>query len=385
MLAVTFINTASAAPPEAKPLWPDGAPHAVGTEESDIPTLRHYPAEPGNGAAVIICPGGGYGVLAYDHEGHQVAQFLASRGVTAFVLRYRHSPSYRHPVPLQDAQRAIRHVRHHAKQLGVDPQRIGIMGFSAGGHLASTAATHFDSGHADAADPVDRVGCRPDFAVLCYPVISMTESWGHRGSRNNLLGDRANDEELAKSLSNDQQVTKETPRTFLFHTAQDRGVPVENSLAFYRALMKHGVPGELHVYQHGPHGVGLAHGDPVLSTWPERLIEWMRGSNLLSGVERAGVTGTIALDGEPLGWGTVSFESSKADGKWQPSGWAMVRNGKFSIAAPDGPGLGEHRVRITNWGAVKPLPTIEKATEISSSLQVNIAAGKNDFSFELTK
>jgi len=264
------------------PLWPEGAPGAVGREDADKPSLTPYvpPAERANGTAVVICPGGGYGFLALDHEGRQVAQWLYNRGVTAFVLKYRIAPRYHHPAPLQDVQRALRLVRSRAKEWNVDPRRIGIMGFSAGGHLASTAGTHFDSGKADAEDAIERASCRPDFMILCYPVISFTEPSTHVGSRTNLLGKNP-DPKLVESLSNEKQVTPQTPPTFLFHTNEDKGVPAENSVLFYLALRRAGVPAELHIYEKGQHGVGLASGAPVLSTWPERLEGWLTVRGLL--------------------------------------------------------------------------------------------------------
>jgi acetyl esterase/lipase len=213
------------------------------------------------------------------HEGKDIAKWLTDRGMAAFVLRYRVAP-YRHPIPLQDAQRALRTVRSRAKEWGVDPGRIGIWGFSAGGHLASTAATHFDKGKPDAEDPIDRAGCRPDFAILCYPVITLEPPYAHMGSRKNLLGDNP-DAKLVESLCNDKQVTPETPQTFLFHTNEDSGVPPENSILFYLALRKAKVPAELHVYEKGKHGVGLAPKDPVLSSWPDRLEAWLKGRGLL--------------------------------------------------------------------------------------------------------
>lgn len=276
-------------PPADQPralLWPDGAPGAQGTEDSDTPWLWVYlpPPERATGTAVVVCPGGGYGHLAIGHEGHDVAEWLNNLGVAAFVLKYRIAP-YRHPAPLGDAQRAVRLVRARAGQWRVDPRRVGIMGFSAGGHLASTAATHFDAGNADSADPVERESCRPDFAILCYPVISLISDFTHKGSLRNLLGD-APDPDLLNNLSNQTQVTGQTPPTFLFHTGADTGVPVEHSLAFYAALRTAGVPAELHVYQEGRHGVGLASDDPVLSTWPARLADWLKIQGLLSGATR---------------------------------------------------------------------------------------------------
>jgi acetyl esterase/lipase len=172
-------------------LWPGGAPGAVGDEPADKPNLTVYPApaDKANGAAIVICPGGGYAGLAVDHEGKQIAEWMNSLGVSAFVLRYRLGPRYHHPAPLQDVQRAIRIVRARAAEWKIDPQRIGVIGFSAGGHLASTVATHFDGGNPSAGHPVDRAGCRPDFAILCYPVVSMADDSVHKGSRRNLLGD----------------------------------------------------------------------------------------------------------------------------------------------------------------------------------------------------
>ena len=196
----------------------------------------------------MICPGGGYGGLAMDHEGHQVAQWFNSFGVAAFICDYRHSgKGYKHPAPLQDAQRAIRTVRARSKEFGVQADRVGILGFSAGGHLTSTALTHFDAGNSSATDPIEKESSRPDFGVLSYAVIAFDEPFTHRGSQNNLLGKEA-PPELVKSLSNEKQVTKETPPTFLWTTQEDKGVPLENSVMFYLAMNKQGVPGELQPY-----------------------------------------------------------------------------------------------------------------------------------------
>lgn len=267
---------AGAEPPQFELLWPEGAPGAVSNEEADMPGLWLYPlAEEKPAGAVIVCPGGGYGALALQHEGHDVARWLNSQGVAAFVLRYRIAPRYRHPAPLSDVQRALRLVRARAAEWRVDPQRVGVMGFSAGGHLASTAATHFDQGN-EAARGIERQSCRPDFAILCYPVISLVTEYAHVGSRRNLLGDEP-DAELVRSLSNELQVTAETPPTFLFHTDADTGVVAENSILYYLALRRAGVPAELHIYERGPHGVGLAAQDPVLASWTERLRDWLRG------------------------------------------------------------------------------------------------------------
>jgi acetyl esterase/lipase len=269
--------------PTVELLWPKGAPGANGTKPEDQPSLSIHlpPTDKANGTGVVVCPGGGYGFLAADHEGKQIGEFLNKQGVAAFVLKYRIAPHYRHPAPMLDAQRAVRTVRARAKEWGVDPGRVGIMGFSAGGHLASTVATHFDDGKADAEDPIDRVSCRPDFAILCYPVITLKPPYAHMGSRNNLLG-KEPDEKLVDSLCNDQMVTDKTPPTFLFHTDADSGVKPENSILYYSALKRHKVPAELHIYEKGPHGVGLAMNDANLSTWSERLVGWMKGRGLLT-------------------------------------------------------------------------------------------------------
>ncbi|MBI1916152.1 MAG: alpha/beta hydrolase [Planctomycetes bacterium] len=262
--------------PKEMPLWPKGAPGARGDEPADKPTLTLYRPSAGKatGAAVVVCPGGGYGALAVGHEGKDIAEWLNGQGITAFVLKYRIAPRYRHPAPLQDAQRALRTVRARAKDWDLDPKRVGIWGFSAGGHLASAAATHFDDGKADDPDPVERVSCRPDFAILCYPVITFKEPYVHKGSRSNLLG-KDPPAELVESLSNETQVTPRTPPAFLFHTNADAGVVPENSILFYLALRKAKVPAELHIYEKGPHGVGLALKDSVLTTWKERLADWL--------------------------------------------------------------------------------------------------------------
>jgi len=268
-------------------LWPDGAPGAVGKEEADIPTLNVFlpPADKATGAACIICPGGGYGALASSYEGNEPAEFLNKLGVAGFVLKYRLAPRYRHPAPMLDAQRALRTVRANAKDYGIDPKKIGIWGFSAGGHLASTAGTHFDDGNADAKDPIEKVSCRPDFLILSYPVITFTEITKHAGSRDNLLGKNP-DEKLVENLSNERQVTDKTPPTFLFHTNDDPVVPAENSVLFYLALKKAKVPAEMHIYEKGRHGVGLAQKEPALSSWPGRLADWLKGRGLLEAANK---------------------------------------------------------------------------------------------------
>ena len=285
LLLLAMTTVAQNRPQEPNPilLWPDGAPGAIGKEDADQPSLliQLPAASKATGSGVVVCPGGGYGHLAMDHEGRQIAEWLNSLGVAAFVLKYRLGPRYQHPAPLQDAQRALRYVRLHAKDFGLLGNRIGIWGFSAGGHLASTVGTHFDAGNASATDPIDRMSSRPDFMILAYPVISMSAEYTHKGSRNNLLGEKP-DPKLVESLSNEKQVTPQTPPAFLFHTDEDTGVPAENSVVFYLALRKAGVPAEIHIYQRGKHGVGLAGADPILATWSGRLADWLKLRGLLT-------------------------------------------------------------------------------------------------------
>jgi acetyl esterase/lipase len=264
-------------------LWPNGAPLAKGESDNDKPTVAIYPApkEKATGAAIVVCPGGGYGALAMSHEGRDVAEWMNDLGITAFVLKYRHrNMGYGHPAPMLDAQRAVRFARAKAGDYQIDRDRIGIIGFSAGGHLASTVGTHFDKGKPDAADEIDRVSCRPDFMILVYPVISLTTDYVHRGSKRNLLGDNP-DPKLVESFSNELQVTPQTPPTFLVHTSGDLGVPAENSVLFYMALRKAKVPAELHIYEKGGHGFGLAPNDPVLATWTKRCADWLRGRGVI--------------------------------------------------------------------------------------------------------
>ncbi len=271
-------------------LWNGKAPHAVVNSASDKPSLTVYPAAKPNGAAIVVCPGGGYGFLADDHEGKQVAEFFNALGVHAFVLKYRivqkDRPGPLHPAPLEDAQRAIRTVRSKAKELGIDVHRVGIIGFSAGGHLASTAGTHFDEGNKDADDAIDKQSCRPDFLILGYPVITFADDATHKGSRNNLIGANP-DAKLIEYYSSDKQVTAKTPPTFIFHTSADTAVPPENAVRFYLALKAAKVPVELHMYEKGQHGVGLGRdpkwtgGETSVATWPDRLSDWLTHRDLL--------------------------------------------------------------------------------------------------------
>lgn len=286
LAAAALVQQTSAPPilqdPQTIRLWPGRAPGATGDEDRDTPAITVYmpPNTAGPMTAVIVAPGGSYRSLSANKEGRAPANFLNTLGVAAFVLRYRLGPQYHHPIQLGDMQRAIRTVRSRAADWHIAPDRIGVMGFSAGGHLASTASTHFDSGQAGAGDPIDRVSSRPDFAVLAYPVISFVESWTHQGSKTNLLGEHP-DAALARSLSSETQVTASTPPAFIFHTTADPTVPVENSVAYYLALRRAGVAAELHVFKDGPHGVGLPMSDPALSEWPTLLANWLRAAGLV--------------------------------------------------------------------------------------------------------
>jgi acetyl esterase/lipase len=267
-----WFASAQAQPAASFPLWPEGAPGALGKADKDIPTLTPFlpDSAKATGAAIVICPGGGYGGLA-PHEGADYARFLNENGIAGFVLKYRLGPAgYRHPAMLQDAARAVRTVRARAEEWKLDPKRVGIMGSSAGGHLASTLVTHFDAGKPDAADPIERQSSRPSLGILCYAVISLGDM-GHRGSRDNLLG-KDPSPELVRELSNELRVTKDTPPCFIWHTFEDKGVKVENSLQFAEAMQRAGVPFDLHIYQKGPHGMGLGS-----TQWnPEKRHPWTR-------------------------------------------------------------------------------------------------------------
>lgn len=286
MLVAVAMPVFAADPPvltgERVLLWPEGAPGAVGTGAGHEPSITVYLPAPGKatGTGIVVCPGGGYGHLAIDHEGEQVAQWLIGEGIAAFVLQYRHAPDYGHPIPLQDAQRAVRTARHRAAEWGVRPDRIGILGFSAGGHLTASTGILHAAGDPGAADPADRESARPDFMVPVYPVITMRDDFTHRGSRKNLLGENP-DPALVERYSLERQVTADTPPAFLVHTSEDQAVPVENAVQLYLALHQAGVPAEMHIYEKGRHGLGLGGGDAAFATWPGHLITWLRVRGLL--------------------------------------------------------------------------------------------------------
>ncbi len=346
---VLYIGLAQAQ--EQVPLWPAGkTPYTLPVDaETQSPSLQLYPTkgqQGHSGAAVVICPGGGYGGLAKDHEGHQPAQWFNAQGVSAFVLHYRlGSQGHHYPTQLADVQRAIRWVRAHAEDYGLDPERIAVMGFSAGGHLASMAATLFKEKAYEASDAIDELSARPDFAILCYPVISLDRSVTHGGSRKNLLGpERAEDDAWAERLSSDLNVTAETPPTFLFQTDADTAVPAENAVRFYLALRAHKVPAEMHIYEAGPHGVGLNLADPVLGTWPGHLSDWLRARFFFAPARpRVGVSGEVLLNGVPVSWGALTFSPEDPG---LPETTVRVRRGKFSAKAGEGPVAGKARVKF---------------------------------------
>lgn len=283
---------------EVLPLWPDEIPNSQKSGETEtiekddftwienvqVPALEVFlpPKGIATGQGVVICPGGGYWGVAYDIEGTEVAKFLNTKGIAGFVLKYRMpgagSVAVRNEAPLQDAKRAIRTVRANVEKWNLSEDKIGVMGFSAGGHLASTLGTHFNSGDNFQKDSTDSLSARPDFMILIYPVMTMKQPYTHQGSRNNLLGENP-DEEMIEYYSNEMQVTEETPPTFLVHATDDEVVPVENSLMFYKALKDNGVSAEMHIYPEGGHGFNLGLGRGHLEGWTDRLYDWLRYIN----------------------------------------------------------------------------------------------------------
>lgn len=274
-------------------LWPDNIPYSTGKigEEELLeggriqniqdPTITIYLPEQdkATGAAIVICPGGGYRLLAMQHEGHDIARWFNEFGVAGIVVKNRLPTSDnitdKSEVAMTDAQRAVRITRHHAAEWGIDTNKIGIMGFSAGGHLASTVGTHYDAGITNSKDPIQKESCRPDFMILMYPVITMTEDFMHRGSRNNLIGENPSEEQAIR-FSNEKQVTADTPPTFLVHSSDDKGVPVANSISFYEALIAHNVPAEMHIFHSGGHGYGLGRKDGTSHNhWPKNCEAWL--------------------------------------------------------------------------------------------------------------
>lgn len=375
-------------------LWPSGAPFAKGKEEKDTPKIDIYiPEKKQSQTAIVILPGGGYGGLALDHEGSQIAKWFNSFGVSAFVVHYRlGSNGYHHPVNLMDAQRALRWVRDHSEEYGINPKRVGVIGFSAGGHLASMVGTLFDEGNPKSEDPIDRISSRPDFLVLGYPVISMESQTTHQGSRKNLLGpDQANDAK-AKELSSQYNVKPNTPPTFIFQTDEDTVVPAENAVSFYLALREKKIPSEFHIYQDGPHGVGLMLSDPVLSTWSKHLRAWLQNHGWLADAERTSVKGEVKVNGVPVAWGGVVFYP---ENPLAPVVNARVMKGRFSLDQVRGPATGKGTVKInvstdgvpevdpTNFPAGFAEITAQEG-EKQAQMSYNLEPKSNEISFDLS-
>ncbi len=306
-------------------LWPTGAPGALGTNDVDKPAVYLYPATgaKANGAAVVICPGGGYSFWAAPNEGWPIAAWMNTLGVSAFVLKYRLGPTYKHPVEMHDAQRAMRWVRANAKRFNIDPKRVGIIGFSAGGHLAATVATHYDSGAPGAADTIDRFSCRPDFHILGYPVITMDLSFTHMGSRTALLGNTPS-QFLVDLLSNEKQVNAKTPPGFLTHAKDDGLVPIKNSQAYFDSLVKFHVPAQFKIFNTGGHGFGLATGlggapiDTVLAGWAPLAAKWLDSLGFFKATSTS-VYGQQISKSKSSGFGKIKEKTNPANlSIWEP-------------------------------------------------------------------
>jgi len=266
-------------PPGAERSWVDGIERIENISEAEI--YVYLPEKEKNtGAAVVICPGGGYWIEAIEHEGYQIAEYMQQQGIAGIVLKYR-LPYGNHKIPLMDAQRAIRLVRSKAREWNIDPNKIGIAGSSAGGHLASTAGTHFDAGNPQAGDPLEKLSCRPDFMLLLYPVVTFKEEWGHMGSRKNLIGE-GNDWKMVKEYSNELQVTADTPPAFFILADDDKAVPPRNSVEMYLAMKKYGIPAELHIFNKGGHGFGMRKTGLPVNNWPGMFIDWLESLQFIS-------------------------------------------------------------------------------------------------------
>ncbi|MDP4640969.1 MAG: alpha/beta hydrolase [Pseudomonadales bacterium] len=351
---------------EQRLLWPAGAPGAEGDEPTDIPAISiHLPeAAMATGTGIVVNPGGGYRILASDHEGLQVARWLNRRGIAAFVLRNRVGPKYSTEVSLLDGLRAIRLVRANAEAFGISPNRLGMLGFSAGGHLVTAIGTRYDQGLADSPDPVERVSSRPDFLVPVYAVTS--------GAKRGRKAD--------EYFSTDELVTADTPPSLLVHSHEDSIVPADQSILFYRALAAHGVQSELHVFGYGDHGAGLGAGDPDFGQWPGLLLNWLRSGGWLTNKKRVAVQGRASLDGQALGlfWVTLIPLDGNA-----PTARVMANRsaaGRFEIDAEHGPVPGPHRAEIHHISDQYPhvatgVYSLDDA--ICYSLQVEVTAGQH--------
>jgi len=358
--AVLLLLTASAfaaEPAKRVYLWPEGAPAAKGQDELDRPSLTIHlpPADKATGTGVIVCPGGGYHVLAIDHEGQQTAKWLNSVGVAAFVLKYRLKPKYEPVTALLDGQRAVRYLRQNAKEYGVSPNRVGMLGFSAGGHLTASVGITHDAGDPSSKDPVDRQSSRPDFMVLVYGGATS-------------VGDGAS----AKGFS------AGTPPAFVITTSEDGSA--DKHVACFLALREAKVPAELHVYGgYGPHGTGMAPGDPALGNWPTALQAWMRKGNLLTTAERAKVTGRVTIKGAPLHRGWVTFVSLDNPNAPSPAHYiAHKADGKFTFDSTTGPVPGKYRVEVRQVAtALEGEPSVEDVTLYPDNVRAEIKPGEN--------
>lgn len=351
---------------EQRLLWPKGAPGAEGHEPTDIPAISIHLPDPSmaTGTGIVVNPGGGYRILASDHEGLQVARWLNRRGIAAFVLRNRVGPKYTTEISLLDGLRAMRLVRANATEFGVSPNRLGMLGFSAGGHLVTAVGTRYDHGLADAPDPVERVSSRPDFLVPIYAVTS--------GAKRGRKAD--------EYFSTDELVTAATPPAFLVHSHEDSIVPADQSILFYRALAAHGVQAELHVFGYGEHGAGLGPGDPDFGQWPGLMLNWLRSGGFLTAKKRVAVRGRATLDGRALGlfWVTLIPLDSNA-----PTARVMANrsaDGGFAMDAGHGPVSGPHRVEIHHLSDQYPhvatgIYSIDDA--VCYSLEAEVIAGQH--------
>ncbi len=370
LLSALFAFAAFAELPKYEPiyLWPDapGAPGAKGTEEKDKPSIAVYPApkDKANGTAVIIAPGGGYFVHAIDHEGVQVAKMLNAKGITAFVLKYRLKPAYQPSDALVDAKRAVRYVRANAKEFNISPTRIGFLGFSAGGHLASAVGTTFHGG-TESKEPIEMQSCRPDFLCLCYPVTSGNLQKGYESTH--------------------EKVTDKTPPTFIWFTSEDTVNP-EHGILFYQALRKAKVEAEIHIYARGVHGLGLSPGDPGAGQWPAEFHTWLKNAGLLTDAKRAAVTGRVTVDGKGLHRGWVTLIPDDASLPIANSYITEKADGKFSIPATHGPCPGKYTI-VVNEVATQFLtvPSMDDAKSYPLKGQIEITDGKSPIDVAVTK
>ncbi len=293
IILLTVVTVTSFAQDLTLKVWPDGAPNDNRITEpeekydgvrvrnvSEAEMYVYLPEKEINtGAAVVICPGGGYVIEAMDHEGYDVAKWMASKGVAGIVLKYR-LPNGNHEVPSSDARRVMRIVRKNAAEWGINPDKVGIAGSSAGGHLASTVGTHFDYGNKESNDPIEQFSCRPDYMLLLYPVITLSEEFGHMGSRDNLIGE-GHDWNLISEYSNEMHVTPETPPTFFVLADDDTAVPPRNTIEFYLAMKKNKVPAELHIFRDGGHGFGIRKSNLPADQWPELFYTWLKAQKVI--------------------------------------------------------------------------------------------------------